>query len=255
MELNSRNDVTAIERKVTRLTAAVVAMAVLWIATVAWTAFSGPSMGSVLSVERLEIREPDGSLAFAFANSARPTAGTLDGEVLLADQGEDRRHPHFIYFDGRGDEVGGLMLRTVDGPNGTSVSRFMTFDGLDHQEVMTLGHNEGPSGSTTGLRIIEHEPGVTLLDGIRGLGVEPGITRAEMEAAIAAIPEEDRGERMRMLLGTTRLELGTTIGREAGLTVNDSEGRARIVLEAPATGEPSLRFLDENGETVLRLPR
>lgn len=32
------------------------------------------------------------------------------------------------------------------------------------------------------------------------------------------------------------------------------EGRPRIVLEAPAGGEPSIRVLDADGDTVLRLP-
>jgi hypothetical protein len=76
-----------------------------------------------------------------------------------------------------------------------------------------------------------------------------------LEAAVSAIAAEERAKRIRMLLGTTRLVLGTAIGGEAGLTLNDSESRPRIVLETPATGEPSLRFLNESGETMLRLPR
>jgi hypothetical protein len=107
----------------------------------------------------------------------------------------------------------------------------------------------------SGLRVIGHEPGATLLAGLADLGVEPGVTRAELQAAIEAIPPEARARRLRPLTGATRVELGTTIDRSAGLTLHDAEGRPRIVLETPATGAPSLRFLDEDGETVLRLPR
>jgi hypothetical protein len=255
MEMDRRSEASALERKVARLSVAVVALTVLWVLTAAWAAFFRPTVGPVLSVERLEIREPDGSLAFAFASSAHPTAGTMDGKVLLADQVEERRFPHFIYFDGRGDEVGGLMLRTVGGPDGPSVSRFLTFDGYKHQETIVLGHNESPRGSVSGLRVIGHEPGATLLGGLADLGVEPGVTRAELQAAIEAIPPEARADRLRPLTGATRVELGTKIDRSAGLTLHDAEGRPRIVLETPATGAPSLRFLDEDGETVLRLPR
>lgn len=244
----------AIERRLARLTAAVAVLALLWLVTVAWALYR-PRIPSVLTVERLEIREPDGQLAFALANSAHPTKGTLDGEVLLADQDDERRFPNFIYFDGRGDEVGGMMLRTVEGPNGTSISRFMTFDGLDHQEVLVLGHNQDSRGSSTGLRIMQHEPGATLIGGLRDLGVEPGVSRAELQAAVAAVPEEERTQRMRQLLGTMRLELGTNMEGEVGLTLHDAAGRPRIVIAAPATGEPSFRLLDENGDTVLRLPQ
>jgi len=255
METQQGNPGNPLERKVARLTAAVVGLALLWVLTVAWAAFYRPGVPPVLSVERLEIREPNGELAFALASSARPTAGTMDGKVLLSDQVEERRFPHFIYFDGRGDEVGGLMLRTVDNPDGPSVSRFLTFDGYKHQETIVLGHNEGPRGTASALRIIGHEPAATLIGGLTELGIEPGVTRAELQAAIEAIPPDERARRLRSLTGATRVELGTTLDRSAGLTLHDAEGRPRIVLATPATGEPSLRFLDENGETVLRLPR
>lgn len=254
MPTNAPPDNSALERRVARLTMAVIGLAILWLATAAWAVFVRPRLPAVLAVERLEIREPDGQLAFALANSAYPTTGTLDGQVLLADQAEERRFPNFIYFDGNGDEVGGLLVRTVDGPDGTATSRFLTFDGLDHQEVLVLGHTQAPDGSSTSLRMMEHEPGATLIGGMRDLGIEPGVTRAEMEAAIAAIPEAERSERLRQLVGTLRLRLGIATSGEAGLTLNDAEGRPRVVIEAPASGAPSLRFLDENGQTLLRLP-
>ena len=252
---SEKQDGRALEGRVARLNAAVIGLGVLWLLTVAWVVFNRPGVPPVVSVERLEIREPDGSLAFALASSTHPTAGTMDGEVLLADQIEERRFPHFIYFDGRGDEVGGLMLRTVDGPDGPNISRFLTFDGYKHQETITLGHHEGPAGGRSGLTVIDHEPGATLIGGLAELGVEPGATRAELQAAIEAIPAEERDERLRDLRGTTRVELGKTREGSAALVLHDDAGRPRIVLEAPATGDASLQVLDENGETVLRLPR
>ncbi|MFW6079164.1 MAG: hypothetical protein ACODAE_06055, partial [Gemmatimonadota bacterium] len=53
-------DENALERRVARLSAAVVGLTLLWLGTVAWAALSGPAASEVLSVERLEIREPDG---------------------------------------------------------------------------------------------------------------------------------------------------------------------------------------------------
>lgn len=254
MDADRDTAVRALERRVARLAMATLGLALIWIVTVAWFVLHRPAPPPVLAVERLEIREPDGNLAFALAGSGHPTPGTIDGRVLLSDQVEDRRFPHFIYFDGRGDEAGGLMMRTVDGPDGASVSRFLTFDGYKHQETLVLGHNQGPSGTATGLRIFAHQPGATLLGGLAKLGVEPGVTRAQLDAAIEAVPPDERQHALRDLVGVTRLELGTTPGGEAGLTLNDAEGRPRIILEAPADGLPSLRFLDESGAVVLRLP-
>ena len=78
MEMDRRSESSALERKVARLSVAVVALAALWVLTVAWAAFFRPAIGPVLSVERLEIREPDGSLAFAFANSASRGCASSD---------------------------------------------------------------------------------------------------------------------------------------------------------------------------------
>jgi hypothetical protein len=254
MTLERSSGLDALERRVARLTAAVIGLSIFWLATVGWAVLRRPAMPSVLTVERLEIREPDGNLAFAFAGSAHPTAGTIDGEVLLSDQIEDRRFPHFIYFDGRGDEAGGLMLRTVDGPDGPTIARFMTFDGYKHQETITLGHRESAKGSVSGLRVISHVPGATLVGAMGELGVAPGATRAELQSALQALPPDERERILPRLTGATRVEVGTALGGNAGLTLSDAAGRPRVILEAPGDGQPSLRFLDENGETVLRVP-
>ena len=76
-----------------------------------------------------------------------------------------------------------------------------------------------------------------------------------MQAAIEALPEDGREARLlRGLSGTNRAFLGSTVGGEANLTLRDGEGRARIVIEVPRDGEPSIRILDEEGVTPLRLP-
>jgi hypothetical protein len=253
MTPSSDND--ALQRRVTRLTGLVGVLAILWIATVLWVVFRGATIPSTIVVERLEIREPDGHLAFALANSARPTVGTMDGEVIMADQAEDRRFPHFIFFDGKGDEVGGMMMRESAGEDGPNIARFMTFDGYQHQETVVLGYTHDPNGTVTGLRVIDHLSGVSLLEALAKLGLEPGFTRDDAAAAIETIPAEERQARMRELTGSTRVVVGSRRDSAAVLELNDGNGRPRIVLEVPADGQPSIRVLDVNGEAVLRLPR
>jgi hypothetical protein len=57
----------------------------------------------------------------------------------MSDQADERRHPNFVFFDGNGDEVGGMMFREIDGAGGRSIARFLTFDGYEHQETVVLG--------------------------------------------------------------------------------------------------------------------
>ena len=118
---------------------------------------------------------------------------------------------------------------------------------------MILMHYQSPEGSTSGLRIVDR-PDISLLDALAQVGLSAGASREQMQAAIEALPEDGREARLRGLSGTNRAFLGSTAGGEANLTLRDGEGRARIVIEVPRDGEPSIRILDEEGVTLLRLP-
>ena len=52
------------------------------------------------------------------------------------------------------------------------------------------------------------------------------------------------------LEGTKRVNLGTTAGPAAMVTVNDSGGRSRILLGTTDDGEPVMGILNEKGESV-----
>jgi hypothetical protein len=109
------------------------ALGALWLATVAFTLPRlgpvEPPIQEVIRVERLEIVEPDGTLAFVLANSHRPAPATLDGRVIMAGQEAERRTPSFIFFDGRGDEVGGMTFSTGAPGGGPVASRHISLDG------------------------------------------------------------------------------------------------------------------------------
>lgn len=246
----------ALRRSVRRLELAVGVLGVALVTALAWIVSGGPPPPDVLAVERLEIVEPDGSLAFVLANSQRPAPATLDGQVLLDGQEEERRGiPSMIFFDGRGDEVGGLLTGVRTTEEGWSATRHLSLDGYGQDQTVVLAHYQDPGGSTAGLYVNDRPGEVSLLDAMRELGLEPGPTRSQMQAAIAGIPDTERPTRLRELFGVSRLFLGSTRSRDASLVLRDGEGRPRILLEVPETGEPSIRMLDADGNDVLRLPR
>ena len=76
----------------------------------------------------------------------------------------------------------------------------------------------------------------------------------ELLAVVAEMPEEGHEARLRELFGTARAFVGSGADGAATLTLRDGEGRPRIVIEAPASGEAAIRILDEAGEPILRLP-
>jgi hypothetical protein len=235
-------------------TVAVTGLALLWVATVAWMLTTRTSAPAVLSVQRLEIVEPDGSLAFVIANSQRPVAATIDGQTLVGDQeGARKGVPSIIFFDGKGDEVGGMLMGVRETADGFSATRHLSLDGHEQDQTVVLAHYQDPRGATSGMTVSER-PTHSMLDTFAKLGLPPGATNDQLTAAIQRIPEAERAATRRQLFGATRAFFGKTRTGEAALVLRDAQGRQRIVIEAPAEGEPSIRVLDAEGKTVLRLP-
>lgn len=188
------------------------------------------------------------------ANSQRPPAATVDGQVLLEGQDEERRGtPSMIFFDGKGDEVGGMTFGVRETANGYNAIRHLSLDAHNQDQTVVLMHYQSPEGSTSGLRIVDR-PDISMLDVFAQFGLSAPVSREQMQAALAALPEGEREVRLRELGGANRAFLGSNPGGEATLTLRDGAGRPRIVIEAPRDGEASIRILDEEGTTLLRLP-
>jgi hypothetical protein len=237
-----------------RLRRTVLLLAVALVACVLWLARRTPSLPPVLSAERLNIVEPDGKFAFVLANSQRPAGGTMDGKVLMQGQEEERKGvPSFIFFDGKGDEVGGLLTGVQTSPDGYSAMRHLSLDGYKQDQTVVLAHYQSPSGSSAGLRISDR-PQESMLDVLGQLGLQPGASRDELQAALQTLPEDGRAARLRELFGVSRLFIGSNPDRSASLVMRDGNGRPRILIAVPADGEPSIRILDADGKEVLKLP-
>ena len=252
---DSQSGYDALRAELARLRRTVVLLGVALAACTIWLALRTPPLPPVLSAERLNIVEPDGKFAFVLANSQRPQGGTIDGKVLMQGQEEERRGvPSIIFFDGKGDEVGGLLAGVQTTPDGYSATRHLSLDGYKQDQTVVLAHYQSPSGSTAGLRIGDRPQDLSILDALAQLGLEPGASRADMQAAIQALPEDARAARLRELFGVSRLFLGSDQDRNASLVMRDGNGRARILIAVPADGEPSIRILDADGKEVIKLP-
>lgn len=248
------SDIGRLRRQMTLLWAAVAVLALALSGAVIRIATTTSSSPDVLTVERLEIVEPDGSPALVLANSQRPAVATIDGHLLMEGQEEERRGvPSIIFFDGKGDEVGGMLFGVREAPGGYFAVRHLSLDANDQDQTVVLAHYQDPEGSTSGLSIADR-PAHSLLDSLAQLGLSAGASREQLHAAMEQLPEDGREARRRELFGTDRAFFGSARSGEAVLTLRDGEGRQRIVIEAPSDGEPSIRILDAEGAVVLRLP-
>lgn len=240
----------SVERRLRFLTLWAVASS-LGLVVLGFAAFHPVQIPEVLRAERLEIVEPDGRPAMIIANTQRMPGPIFGGEELPRELSSGRiGSAGILFFSSRGDEVGGLTYRLEEGQEGAyAASGSLTFDQYRQDQVVGLQYADGPDGRSAGLRVWDRstevavEDLVDLLIARRGEGPEAEDARRQLQQMAAS------GD-----LGAQRVFVGSQ-DRVAAIVIRDTVGRPRIRLAVDAGDTPSLEFLDEAGEVVLRLPR
>lgn len=194
-----------------------------------------------IDVERINVVEKDGKLRMVISNRERQTPVIVDGKTFPHEGG---RSAGMIFFNEKGDEVGGLTFR---GDNGEGQYGSLTFDKFRGDQTIAFQHLENSKGDYfAGLSFNDvNTPTAELVaktDAIKRLPTE--------EARDAALREmRERGEFM-----VTRLSVGKGRDKSAFMSLSDAKGKARIRISVAADGNPKIDFLDATGKVTYSLP-
>jgi hypothetical protein len=194
-----------------------------------------------ISVNRLNIVEPNGRYRLVLANSARFPGLFMNGR-------EYRHHSRtgggMLFFNDDGDEVGGLTYRSDAASRAASAG--ITFDQYKQDQTVSLLYGESNGQRQAGMRVWDRpdnsiEPLMQMSD---------RAARASTDAERQRIREEMRAHAMANGgVGAERMFAGKVQG-DAIVRLADPQGRPRLVLQVDANGAPSIQFLDENGAVV-----
>lgn len=220
--------------------AAVMTLAVVWLGL---SAVAAPSAGTVarydtLDVQRINVREPDGTLRLTISNSAR-IPGVIVG-------GKEHPHPNrheagMIFYNDQGDENGGLVfdggLKNGIPTNGGS----LTFDRYRQDQTLQMLSAETGKDRKVGV-IVNDRPD-------RPLDLE-AVGRIR---ALPPGPERDRLMREGGFDSARRVWLGRDEKGEAALVLSDVQGRPRLTLGVRADGTPGVRLIDAAGKVTREL--
>jgi stress response protein SCP2 len=193
-----------------------------------------------IDVERINVVEKDGKLKMVISNKERQTPVVVDGKTFP----QEGRSPGMIFFNEKGDEIGGLIFR---GNTGEGQLSSLTFDKFRGDQTIAFQHLENSNGDYfAGLSFNDvNLPTVELvakLDAIKRLPSEP--------ARNAALKEmRERNEFM-----VTRLSVGKGRDKSAFMSLSDAKGKTRIKISVAADGNPKIDFLDEAGKVTYSLP-
>ena len=199
-----------------------------------------------ITVERLNVVQKNGQLVAVIANSDRMPDPTVGGKSFKTE-----RPPGMIFYNGIGDECGGLVFGAAAGENARAGDKFgayggFTFDQYKQSQAIGLIYNDHSGSREVALKVWDR-PETSQSEFIeRGDVISKMPEGAQKEAAKKSLRESG--------FSPTRIFVGKDKEREAKVTLYDAKGNARINMVVDAAGVPRLDFLDESGKVTYSLP-
>lgn len=201
-----------------------------------------------IDVERINIVEKDGKLRMAIANRDRSPGPIIGGMYMKTREGQ---RPGMIFFNDKGDECGGMTWGSSEKDGHISANAGLMFDQYDQDQTVGITYSQRNSERAAGLRVWER-PLTPLADFAKKLGeIESMEDSPGKTAAIKKLRKEAAESG---LGGASRVFVGRGTKGEAVVSLADPKGRQRILLSVDGEGNPSLKFLDENGQVTFQLP-
>jgi hypothetical protein len=207
------------------------------------TSRSSLSSFKTIDVERINIKESDGTLRMVISNKKNQHPGIIDGKLIKRIK---PRGAGLIFFNYLGDETGGIQ---IDGSEKNGHYGSIAFDKVRNDQSISIGHVEDNKGNNrVGIRIWQR-PKISMWESI------------DIRKKIKSITDVKEREkellkaRSRGLLNVKRLFLGKRFDETVELELSDSKSRPRIKLRIDKNDKPILEFLDANGIVTDTFPK
>ncbi len=190
-----------------------------------------------IDVERINVREPDGTLRMTIADTAR-----APGIIV---KGTEYPHPSrsaagLLFYNDEGTENGGLIFggRKTGGKAESYGS--LTFDRYQQDQVVQLLGEQDGADRRAGLMVNDQPERPLDFPAIGRIGGMPAAQRA------AAYTAANVG-------GTPRAFIGRDHDGSSRVALRDGAGRPRLVLRVAADGVTAIDFLGADGKVVRTL--
>jgi hypothetical protein len=236
-------------RRLRRTTAVAIAMLVIVTAS-AFVQSRNRTKFDEIDVERINVREANGTLRLTISNHARLPEAVIGGKTYPLRSGSGVQSAGLIFFNDEGNEDGGLVWTGQRTATGNRAAGTLTFDQFDQDETVVLGYGEENRRRQAGLSIVDRpEESIAIF--------------AESLMAIRAMPDGPAkdarmkrfrdGMEARGALPANRLYVGKMPDKASTVTLSDTKGRARLRLAVDSLGTARIEFLDDSGRVTRTL--
>jgi hypothetical protein len=190
-----------------------------------------------LDVQRINIREPDGTLRMTISNAA-----TAPGLIF---KGKEHPFPNrqaagILFFNDEGSENGGLLYGGAKKGQNVSSGGHLSFDQYEQDQVIALDQTEEHGRRRAGLTFFDRPATPIPLELIDNLNTPEGSAEFETLTKTGGF-------------GYPRLFIGKNEERESTVILRDAKGRARLKLTVTPSGSASIEFIDDAGRIVRRI--
>jgi len=190
-----------------------------------------------IDVQRINVREPDGTLRMTISNSA-----TAPGLIFKGTEHPfpNRQAAGILFFNDEGTENGGLLFGGAKRGQNVSSGGHLSFDQYEQDQVISLDQTEEHGRRRAGLTFFDR-PGTPIpLDLIDRLNTPEGSTEFETASKAGGF-------------GYPRLFIGKTENRDSAVLLRDAKGLVRLRLTVTPAGAAAIEFMDESGKVVRRI--
>lgn len=199
-----------------------------------------------IDVENLNIVDRNGRIKMTLFNGDNVPPAIMDGKNILPGHRQGWPISGILFYNGEGDECGGLIFGSEKKQDGTYRSfASLTFDQYKQDEVVQISYSNENGVMSYGFAVADKSktPLPELIDRMRQ------IARSDKTE------ETKRQETAALWEGCTRRAfVGKTEKGEALVQLMDSKGKQRIRMLIDEHDTPKMEFLDEAGSVVYQIP-
>lgn len=190
-----------------------------------------------IDVQRINVREPDGTLRMTISNAA-----TAPGLIF---KGTEHPYPNrqaagILFFNDEGSENGGLLFGGAKRGQNVGSGGHLSFDQYEQDQVISLDQTEEHGRRRAGLTFFDRPSTPISLELIDKLNTPDGSAEFERLAQTGGF-------------GYPRLFIGKTEERDSSVILRDAKGLARLKLTVTPAGAASIEFIDQFGKIVRRI--
>lgn len=200
-----------------------------------------------IDVQRINLREPDGTLRMVISSQARQPGLILHGKEIPHPSVQNRRVAGLLFFDDEGSENGGLLYSGKRGADGKVIYKMhLTMDQYAQDEALALGHG-GRDGERWAGLTVKDQPDTPIGE------IIDTVERQRRALPKAEFDAWSKGYMAQNPMHVERVYVGKDEHRESVLRLSDAGQRPRLQLRVTADGQASIEFLDGDGRVTGRV--